>query len=36
MENSEETLLYAIEEQERKTGTTIIKRKSKKNQEVVK
>ena len=30
MENSEQTLLYAIEEQEKKTGTTIVKRKNKK------
>ena len=33
MENSEETLLYAIEEQEKKTGTSIVKRKHKKSKE---
>ena len=33
MENSEQTLLYAIEEQEKKTGTTLVKRKQKKSKE---
>ena len=33
MENSERTLLYAIEEQEKKTGTTLVKRKHKKSKE---
>ena len=33
MENSEQTLLYAIEEQEKRTGTTLVKRKQKKNKE---
>jgi len=33
MENSEKTLLYAIEEQEKKTGTTLVRRKGKKSQE---
>jgi hypothetical protein len=31
MEHSEQTLLFAIEEQEKKTGTPLIKRKNKKN-----
>ena len=35
MENSEKTLLYAIEEQEKKTGTTLVKRKGKKTKENV-
>ena len=31
MENSEQTLLFAIEDQEKKTGTPLVKRKSKKS-----